>query len=965
MPRTPYARPKRERLSRRRPPRATDDEIPEVYQEMLAEAEARDPRSADLDHPIKKRKIKEQSDNTTTKHMAPNISTPVEDVGRQVQIVYDSPSSEESDMEWEEVDIQPTLPNLTESVSAPVEGDETLQITLDSHEGQKRKAISRRKPITAAERKIRLDTHKVHLLCLLRHVQIRNLWCNDEEVQKFLKRMLTKQDISLLNPSEDKPQYARSTTFVEGLQHASEAFMKRFGITKPGLRRPHWSDDSQSLKQKTEFIMSDAEVFLSKEDFQLQAKTLHGSRDFGIQLFCALLRSAAVDTRLVCSLQPLPFSGTTKNAMTTAPTPQSIDLTSEHSEISTDEKSQSTSSPAKSKTRRLGQPQFKPSRPNRTVFVGARPSVRESAYPVFWVEAFNEAVQKWVPVDPLVTKTLAKPFRFEPPSSDPYNCMSYVVAFEEDASVRDVTRRYSKAFNAKTRKLRVESTKNGDKWWIRAMRFYEKPFLEDRDEVEISELTAKSAAEPMPRNVQDFKDHPIYALERHLRRNEVVHPKRTIGQVSLGKSGPKKKALEPVFRRSDVHVLRSANKWYRIGRDVKMGEQPLKRVRASRQAAMVLNEDENEIDSTEETPLYAYFQTELYTPPPIVQGRVPKNAYGNLDVYVPTMVPSGGVYIQHNDAARAARILSLDYADAVTGFDFKGRHGTAIFQGIVIASEYRQAVEEVLQALEYERLQTAEEAKTAEILRLWKQFLLRLRIAQRVNRYVIEGEDSDGNKSESSQFEEPNDDFGGGFIPNPDQKPLSPPSGLCAGGLTGEENLPEPATGGESPPLTEDESAGGGFIPNGGVAARSDSMRLSETEQHDQTGNQSRYTLLVAPKGDIESPTNGKPEPEQEREASTDLPNVEPENTCGSADGGNDSFKGSSDAPKAVGFSTGATSKSDSVEVESRPTDLRAQSVASHSTVGSSKGSETEYEGSLLSHDPEDEDAIPEWLMFD
>ena len=44
--------------------------------------------------------------------------------------------------------------------------------------------------------------------------------------------------------------------------------------------------------------------------------------------------------------------------------------------------------------------------------------------------------------------------------------------------------------------------------------------------------------------------------------------------------------------------------------------------------------------------LYAEFQTQLYQAPPIVNGRVPRNAFGNLDVYVPSMVPKGGVHIQ-------------------------------------------------------------------------------------------------------------------------------------------------------------------------------------------------------------------------------------------------------------------------------------------------------------------------------
>ena len=39
---------------------------------------------------------------------------------------------------------------------------------------------------------------------------------------------------------------------------------------------------------------------------------LKGSRDLGAQLFCALLRTAGAEARLVCSLQPLPFTATTK-----------------------------------------------------------------------------------------------------------------------------------------------------------------------------------------------------------------------------------------------------------------------------------------------------------------------------------------------------------------------------------------------------------------------------------------------------------------------------------------------------------------------------------------------------------------------------------------------------------------------------------------------------------------------------
>ncbi|KAF4166338.1 hypothetical protein CNMCM6936_006648 [Aspergillus lentulus] len=949
--------------------REEEDEIPEVYREMLAEAEMRNRDVSEPDHPIKKRKVGAQRATASNDVSVPQVPLPMEDQGqasRQVQTVYDEPTSEESDMEWEEVDLQ-RAPAQSIPV-APVTGadNEPLQITLDGHEGKRRKVISRQKPLTAAEKKLRLDIHKAHVLCFLRHVQIRNLWCNDDELQSFLKKMLPKQVIGMLNPPEDKPQYSRSTTFVEGLNQASDAFSRRFRVTRPGLKRAHWVDDPEKLKQKLESIMFDAEVFLSKEDFCKQARTMQGSRDFGAQLFCALLRSAAVEARLVCSLQPLPFSGTTKSMTPNKQDSQYIVISSDDHDTSADDQQMSGLSPTPvSRSRRLGRPQFTPGRSQKTSIPGPGFTTRASPYPVFWVEAFNEAVQKWVPVDPLVTKSIAKPSKFEPPFSDPSNCMVYVVGFEEDASARDVTRRYAKAFNAKTRKMRVESTKDGERWWARAMRFYEKPFLEDRDEVEISELTAKTAAEPMPRNVQDFKDHPIYAIERQLRRHEVVFPKRVIGQVSLGKSGSKDQVLVPVYRRSDVHVVRSADKWYRLGRDIKIGEQPLKRIRANRNKDVGFSEDEHDNGSGTEIPLYAYFQTEVYTPPPVVQGKVPKNTYGNLDVYVPSMVPPGGVHIKHPQAAHAARVLGIDYADAVTGFDFKGRHGTAVFQGVVVASECQEALEEVLRHLEDERRQAESEEKSRETLRLWKHCLLKLRIAERVKGYAIEGEESAVESSEN--FDDPEED-GGGFIPEPEQVMAD-----------GEFSTYRRSIGQEPRGLTYNEAstnngalgdeAHGGGLRSDQSASHLEAISVNPSETDiPKTSRRPRYSLIVVPNKKANINENGtsqkqpQQQPQQQPEQSPEVVELEPTAEAESVrSSGETGPAGSSEAPITVDSSTTGGSKSASVEILSRAASQTQSRSPTPEEMDEASG--VDDNGSLLSHDPEDEDAIPEWLI--
>jgi hypothetical protein len=92
---------------------------------------------------------------------------------------------------------------------------------------------------------------------------------------------------------------------------------------------------------------------------------------------------------------------------------------------------------------------------------------------------------------------------------------------------------------------------------------------QDRDQVEDAELAKKESSEPMPRNVLDFKDHPYYALERHLKHNEVIHPKREAGKLSTGKGAD---AVEPIYRRQDVQIVKSADKWYRGGREIKVSQ---------------------------------------------------------------------------------------------------------------------------------------------------------------------------------------------------------------------------------------------------------------------------------------------------------------------------------------------------------------------------------------------------------
>lgn len=94
-----------------------------------------------------------------------------------------------------------------------------------------------------------------------------------------------------------------------------------------------------------------------------------------------------------------------------------------------------------------------------------------------------------------------------------------------------------------------------------------------------------------------------------------------------------------------------------------------------------------------------------------------------------------------------------------------------MLDGVIVAAEYREAVEAVLDGLSDERALAEEERRLAIILRSWKRFMIGLRIKQRVDSYVVEGEEvqqstievqEDDSGMESEEYE---DDGGGGFFP--------------------------------------------------------------------------------------------------------------------------------------------------------------------------------------------------------
>lgn len=747
-----------------------------------------------------------------------------------VQTTYRESSDEESeeDAQFEDVDFSAVFAN---NDQASDQQEKTLELNLTAAKealAPSRRPADRRKPITKEEREQRVEIHKAHILCLLAHVEKRNHWCNDPVVQENLRPLLTAKIVHWLNPEPHLTQFGRTESLKKGLQMIMEKFQQRFTITEIGLRRALWAEDEKQLENYG--LPDEIDTCLEKSDFRKAAKRMSGSRDVGAQLFCALLRAAGVETRLVCSLQPLSFvtGGPTlpkpRQAKTPSrPAPATVEATRGEPP---------PSAVIPSPRARLGHPNAaayivpEMSAPPTTVPPRTPPRqsapLRESDYPVFWVEVLDAAHQKWQPVDTLVTYTMFRANKLEPPAADRGNCLSYVVAFEEDGSGKDVTRRYAKAYNAKTRRLRVDGPlipeDDRKKWWRKVMRRYKQPGARsDLDQIENNELSGMEAREPMPRNVADFKNHPVYALERHMRRHEVLAPDApVVGTVGAGSKGP----LEKIYRRRDVRAAKSVDKWYRLGREIKPGEEPVKvlprRKRPQRKGRRALDDDQDDSSSDDPVlgpspskgiPIFTFDQTSLYVPPPVVAGRIPKNKFGNLDLYVPSMVPAGGAHISHPRAGHAAHILEVDYAPALTGFDWRGRKGTAVYNGVVVPAEAVDGVRAVIDGFEDLEAMLEEEKRSRRALATWKRLLRGLRI----RKSVFGDEDvfdesiplEDFPVDEDEEMEDKDEDqYAGGFEPAYQEAGGFEPGGFEPGGF-------EP--GGFEPGSFEP----GGFEPGG------------------------------------------------------------------------------------------------------------------------------------------------------
>lgn len=397
---------------------------------------------------------------------------------------------------------------------------------------------------------------------------------------------------------------------------------------------------------------------------------------------------------------------------------------------------------------------------------------RDLAFPNYWSEVFSSVSGRYIPVDPIVLSTIASNAEllqsFEPrgkKADKSKQVICYTIAHRPDGTAKDVTVRYlkkhqlpgkTKGMRMPLEKIPVYNRKGKVKkyeeydWFRTVMSGYDRPAhkLTTADEVEDgSDLKPFKPATEKPKaeveSLQWYKQSAEFVLEDHLRREEAILPHAEPVKTFKGGKGDKAKE-HPVYLRSDVVVCKTVESWHKEGRAIKVGEQPMKYV--PMRAVTLIRKREIE-DAQRETGeklkqgLYSIDQTDWIIPPPIENGIIPKNAFGNMDVYVPTMVPKGAVHVPLRGTAKLCRRLEIDYAEACTGFEFGKQRAVPVLTGVVVADEHEMLVRDAWEAEQKEVKRKEDVKRTAAALQIWRKFVMGLRIVERMKtEYADTGE---------------------------------------------------------------------------------------------------------------------------------------------------------------------------------------------------------------------------------
>ncbi|KAL6778143.1 hypothetical protein ACKKBG_A17090 [Auxenochlorella protothecoides x Auxenochlorella symbiontica] len=408
----------------------------------------------------------------------------------------------------------------------------------------------------------------------------------------------------------------------------------------------------------------------------------------------------------------------------------------------------------------------------------------------FWVEVLVEgtAAPRWVQADPITGwwDRAADVERLHPSGRS----LAYVVGCRAGGA-KDLTRRYAANWVAAGR------LRDG-RWWdatldpLRrlesraahlAAEAKEEPAVgacHSTDHLPAVSLAAREDDElahralqherSVPRTQEGFRAHGVYVLERHIPKHQALRPGVKAHGMHRG---------EAYYVRRDLADVHTQDRWRRLGRDVLEEElarpaKALARRRAPGPSPGPAGEVSKTIsgrvagrdpppdpagvppEATEPAaPLVHYYgewQTRVAVPLAARNGKVPRNAMGNVEVPpLAHALPLGTVHLDLPSVFAVCQALRVDAAPALAGFEHRGGRATPCLRGVVVAAEHEGAVLELYWRQAREREARAEARRRQAAEAAWRSLLRALLARVRLQaRYGEEGAGQGGSMQDAA-----------------------------------------------------------------------------------------------------------------------------------------------------------------------------------------------------------------------
>ncbi|KAI6647545.1 DNA repair protein complementing XP-C cells-like [Oopsacas minuta] len=578
--------------------------------------------------------------------------------------------SSESDSDWIEVESS-VLPDTTADLDSSVTSH-TLEITLQSSVNKRKQSMIDR-CIKLYERAQKIRKHNTHLMLLLGRLELVSRLCSDQLLQSAV--------LSLL------PLHLTTHSHTN-LQNVLLWFQQEYQASQ-----------------------LDEEVRNSIEKYQLT--DLHS--------LVALLRSLGYRTRIVNNMIATPVREERGNKQQSRNKKRGGSR--EQLSTSCDKSPYFQSNAKQSRSQQFKRPrsvrmnhtasdeEFETPKKIRKKLVATDREAcisHSDKYIDEWLEISVE--EDWVPVHCKLCKL-----------TNAYSCVElatpnsfqYVVASEREGKVRDVSARYCLDWGGKYAKMKPDNDS-----WLRILSLW-CDSRDEEDRLEDKQLMSIQLSLPSPSTLSQYKCNPIYILERHILKFQAIYPADVL-PVGIFRG-------DRVYHRDNVMELHTRENWLKEGRVISKGSTAYKLARGRTKPGSDPKQ-ERKIE------LFGKWQTEIYIAPPVVDGKVPKNEFGNVELFQESMLPSGAAHVDIPGAAIVARKLGIDYALAMVGWEFHGIACHPVFRGVVVATENEGVLLEAWREGKEEKREKEKVVREKKVFERWRRVIRSALIKQRVDK---------------------------------------------------------------------------------------------------------------------------------------------------------------------------------------------------------------------------------------